>query len=125
MDAVVEWVDARKRLPRSGMPVAAATVGRYPSDREDGPGEDFWLVRPMVFTALHFAEDGTEHHDCFVDSDRVVRLPYGRPCDEPVTHWAYLPTLPGLSVHQVLGENARPALQKAWDEGTGPDRSAG
>jgi len=27
MDAVVEWVDARERLPRSGYPVAAAVSG--------------------------------------------------------------------------------------------------
>jgi hypothetical protein len=27
MDAVVEWVDARERLPRSGYPVAACLVG--------------------------------------------------------------------------------------------------
>ncbi len=68
----------------------------------------------MHFTTVHFAEDGTEDHDCFVDSDRVVRLPYGRPCAEPVTHWAYLPTLPGLTVHHVEGEGARTALRNAW-----------
>jgi transposase-like protein len=28
MDAVVEWVDARERLPKSGFPVAAAVSGR-------------------------------------------------------------------------------------------------
>jgi hypothetical protein len=32
MDAVVEWVDARERLPRSGYPVAAAVSGRYPAE---------------------------------------------------------------------------------------------
>ncbi|MDX2879286.1 AQJ64_40280 family protein [Streptomyces ipomoeae] len=119
MDAVVEWVDVRDRLPKSGTPVAAAVVGRYPPDSEAEPdevnGQDFWLVLPMYFTTLHFGEDGTEHHDCFVDSDRVVRLPYGRPCDEPVTHWAALPALPGAAVHQVLGEGARTALEKVWD----------
>jgi hypothetical protein len=120
MDAVVEWVDVRERLPRSGTPVAAATTGRYPPDGGAGPeaaaGEEFWLVLPMYFTTLHFAEDGTEYRDCFVDSDRVVRLPYGRPCAEPVTHWAALPTLPGMTVHQVLGEGVRAALRSVRGE---------
>lgn len=113
MDAVVEWVDARERLPRSGVPVAAATAGRYPPEPGEAAGEDFWLVLPMYFTNRHIAEDGTEYRDCFVDSDRVVRLPYGRPCAEPVTHWAELPALPGMAVHQVLGEDARAAVRDA------------
>ena len=70
----------------------------------------------MYFTTLHFAEDGTEYRDCFVDSDQVVRLPYGRPCAEPVTHWAALPTLPGMTVHQVLGEGVRAALRSVRGE---------
>ncbi|WUR28479.1 amine oxidase [Streptomyces jietaisiensis] len=110
VEATVEWVDARERLPRDGLPVAAAVTGRYPPEREgDDPasGEAFWIVLPMYFTRRHFAEDGTEHLDCFVDSDRVVRHPYGGPpCEEPVTHWAALPALPGLDVHIVLGEKA-------------------
>lgn len=131
LDAVVTWVDARSALPSSGTPVAAAITGRYPADSDaesgGGPGtesdtapgsaaalgEEFWLVRPMYFTTLHFGEDGTEHRNCFVDSDGVVRLPYGRPGDEPVTHWAALPTLPGMTVHGVLGEEARTALRNA------------
>ena len=113
MDAVVEWVDARARLPRDrdGWPVAAAISGRYPPEPGEASGEDFWLVRPMYFTSRFVAEDGTEYRDCFVDSDRVVRLPYGRPSDESVTHWAYLPTLPGLTVHFVLGAEAQTALR--------------
>jgi len=118
MDAVVEWVDARDRLPKPGMPVAAATWGRYPPESGDEPdpeaGQEYWLVMPMYFTPHHFAEDGTEHRDCFVDSDGIVRLPYGRPCDEPVTHWAALPTLPGMTAHYVLGEDVRTALGQAW-----------
>ncbi|WP_342593432.1 AQJ64_40280 family protein [Streptomyces inhibens] len=120
MDAVVEWVDARERLPRDGMPVAAATSGRYPPDAAEPDtafGQDFWLVLPMYFTTRHIGADGTEYRDCFVDSDRVVRLPYGRPCAEPVTHWAELPTLPGMTVHHVLGGSVRTALRNAWDEG--------
>ncbi|MEU0843679.1 AQJ64_40280 family protein [Streptomyces sp. NPDC005962] len=113
MDAVVEWVDARERLPRDGMPVVAATSGRYPPEPGEADGEDFWLVLPMYFTPRHFGEDGAEYRDCFVDSDRVVRLPYGRPCAEPVTHWAELPTLPGMAVQHVLGEDARVAARDA------------
>lgn len=108
MEAVVEWVDARERLPESGFPVAAATMGRYPD------GEDFWLVLMMVFTDHHIAEDGTESHDCFVDSDNVVRPPHGRPGDQPVTHWAYLPTLPGMTVQAVFGNDARTALANVF-----------
>lgn len=118
MDAAVEWVDARERLPKDGMPVAAATTGRYPPDNGAEPeatasGQDFWLVMPMRFATRHIAEDGTEHHDCFIDSDRIIRLPYGRPCAEPVTHWAALPTLPGTTVHTLLGEDVRTALRDA------------
>jgi hypothetical protein len=119
MEAVVEWVDARERLPRDGMPVAAAVSGRYPPDSATEPGapsgRDFWIVRPVYFTTRHIAEDGTEHRDCFVDSDDVIRLPYGRPCAESVTHWAELPALPGTTVHLMLGENVRGALRDALD----------
>ncbi|UXX93606.1 amine oxidase [Streptomyces sp. AD2-2] len=119
LDAVVTWVDARSALPSSGTPVAAAITGRYPvdSDAESDTalGEEFWLVRPMYFTTLHFGEDGTEHRDCFVDSDGVVRLPYGLDSAETVTHWAELPTLPGgLAVRAVLGEGVPAALHSAW-----------
>ena len=116
MDAVVEWVDARDRLPRPGAPVAAAASGRYPAEPGEESGQDFWLVLPMYFTDRHIAEDGTEHRDCFVDSDGVIRLPYGRPCDESVTHWAELPPLPGLTVHHALGEDARTALRNVLDD---------
>ncbi|WP_307167995.1 AQJ64_40280 family protein [Streptomyces sp. B3I7] len=59
--------------------------------------------------------DGTEHRDCFVDSDGVVRLPYGLSSAETVTHWAELPTLPGGVTHVVLGKDVQPALRKARD----------
>lgn len=115
---VAEWVDARERLPKDGMPVAAATTGRYPPDSEGEPddtesGQDFWLVMAMHFAARHIAEDGTEYHDCFVDSDGLIRLPYGRPCAEPVTHWAYLPTLPGMTVRFLLGDGVQAAVRDA------------
>ncbi|MDH6225464.1 AQJ64_40280 family protein [Streptomyces sp. MJP52] len=76
----VTWVDVRERLPRDGMPVAVALTGRYPADSAESGnalGEAFWLVRPTYFTTLHFGEDGTEHRDCFIDSDGYVHLPYG------------------------------------------------
>lgn len=118
LNTVVTWVDARERLPRSGTPVAAAITGRIPADRttesDSASGEEFWLVRPMYFTTLHRSEDGTEHRDCFVDSDGVVRLPHGRPSAETVTHWAELPTLPGGMTHVVLGGDVQPALYDAW-----------
>ncbi|GIH60885.1 hypothetical protein Msi02_17020 [Microbispora siamensis] len=128
MRAEVEWVDSRQRLPEDGMPVAAAITGRFASDDVDGrdpnAGQEFWLVRPMYFTTRHFDEDGREYHDCFVDSDGVVRLPYGRDredhqiCDDPITHWAELPTLPGTTVHYLVGEEAKTARENALGEGT-------
>jgi hypothetical protein len=113
----VTWVDARERLPRDGAPVAAAITGRYPVDSaepKDALGEAFWLVRPMCFTTLHRSEDGTEHRDCFVDSDGIVRRPHHLADDDTVTHWAELPTLPGRTTHLVLGEDVQPALRSAW-----------
>ncbi|WP_329392919.1 amine oxidase [Streptomyces lydicus] len=121
LNTVVTWVDARERLPRSGTPVAAAITGRYPADRDPeseadtASGEEFWLVRPMVFMTLHWSEDGAEHRDCFVDSDGVVRLPHGLPSAETVTHWAELPTLPGGTTHLVLAKGVQSALENAWD----------
>ncbi|WP_043679627.1 AQJ64_40280 family protein [Streptomyces xylophagus] len=119
LDTVVRWVEARSALPSSGTPVAAAITGRYSA--EDGGqsdtalGEEFWLVRPMYFTTLHFSDDGTEHRDCFVDSDGIVRLPYGLASAETVTHWAELPMLPGgLTMRAVLGADVPAALQNAW-----------
>ncbi|WP_051852282.1 AQJ64_40280 family protein [Streptomyces aureocirculatus] len=118
LHTVVTWVDARERLPSAGTPVAAAITGRHPADDAAEPatapapasGEEFWLVRPMHFATWHRSEDGTEHTDCFVDSDGVVRLPYGLAGAETVTHWAELPTLPGATTHIVLGEDVRPAF---------------
>ncbi len=115
MDAVVEWVDTRERLPRTGYPVAAATWGRSAAEPGDASGQDFWLVLPMYFTDRHIAEDGTEYHDCFVDYDGVIRFPYGGPSAETVTHWAELPPLPGMTVHRVLGRDARSALRNTLE----------
>ncbi|MEU7376030.1 AQJ64_40280 family protein [Streptomyces albidoflavus] len=122
LGARVTWVDVRERLPEAGMPVAVAVTGRYPARSEDGDpaqGEAFWLVRTMYFTDLHLSEDGGSHHDCFVDSDGVVSLPYAPGRDNSVTHWAGLPTLPGTETHFLGGDEVGPALRAAWDEPTG------
>lgn len=63
LNARTTWIDARERLPRDGVPVAAAITGRYPADSaesENAAEEAFWLVRPMHFTTRHFSEDGTD-----------------------------------------------------------------
>ena len=124
LKAEVTWVDARAELPRVGMPVAAAITGRYPEkhlDEDDGlSGREFWLVRPMVFFDRYTEESGEEHESCFVDADEVIRLPYGLPSEETVTHWAYLPALPGGATHGVLGDEVRPALRHAWETSRTP-----
>ncbi|CAL9612861.1 hypothetical protein SUDANB58_05675 [Streptomyces sp. enrichment culture] len=122
-----EWVDARERLLRPGEPVAAATFGIWPDDFHDRSvaGDPYWLVRPMVFhdlyipnipmTFQHRSEDDGHCHDCFVDSDGIVRYPPGGPGpdEDHVTHWAALPYLPGLSAHAADGPEAGAALRGA------------
>ncbi|MEU6438933.1 AQJ64_40280 family protein [Streptomyces sp. NPDC047046] len=118
LTTTVTWVDARERLPGDGRPVAAAITGRYPAASGDSAtalGEEFWLVVKAVFAKRYRTEDGAEHHDCFIDSDRVVRFPYSPDSDDSVTHWAELPTLPGQATHYLSGEDVRPALRHAWD----------
>jgi hypothetical protein len=95
------------------VPVAAEISGGYRAEPGEASGQDFWLVLPMYFTNRHITEDGTEYRDCFVDFDGIIRLPYGRPSAESVTHWAYLPTLPGMTVHSTLGQDAQTALRNA------------
>ncbi|MDO0924132.1 AQJ64_40280 family protein [Streptomyces sp. TG1A-8] len=119
----VTWVDVRRDLPRSGVPVAAAITGRYPVGSAGcgtALGEAFWLVSRCTSPFLHFSEDGTEHRDCFADSDGFVRLPYGPAGDDTVTHWAEPPTLPGRTTHLVLGEDVQPALRNAWSARPAP-----
>ncbi|XVQ90457.1 hypothetical protein ACQP15_02735 [Microbispora siamensis] len=36
----------------------------------------------------------------------------------PITHWAELPTLPGATVHHLVGEEAKTARANALGEGT-------
>ncbi|MEV6039931.1 hypothetical protein AB0L65_53090 [Nonomuraea sp. NPDC052116] len=59
--------------------------------------------------------DGSEHRDCFVDSDGIICMPNGLHSEETVTHWAALPSLLAHNAHGVLGADAQPALQNAWD----------
>ena len=103
-------------LPGDGQPVAAAVTSWYPPV-EDGAdpstGEQFWLVMPMHFARVHLIEDSDEAiTDCFVDSDFVIRRPFGGPgTDDVVTHWTELPPLPGTTDHRLLlGEDAQEAL---------------
>ncbi|MCP9958495.1 AQJ64_40280 family protein [Streptomyces sudanensis] len=78
------------------------------------------MANPNTQVTWVDARDGTEHRDCFVDSDGYVYLPYGLADGETVTHWAELPTLPGRTTRLVLGEDVQPALRNAWRAG-GPD----
>ncbi|MFJ3188958.1 AQJ64_40280 family protein [Streptomyces halstedii] len=120
--ATVTWVDVREGLPEIGVPVAVAITGRYPARDGDGesvPREEFWLVRTMYFTDWYRSEDGVTHHDCFVDSDEVVRFPYDPDSDDSVTHWAQLPTLPGTETHFLAGQDVGPALRAVWDTPAG------
>ncbi|MFJ2645841.1 AQJ64_40280 family protein [Streptomyces sp. NPDC087420] len=114
----MEWISALDRLPKDSDCVMGAITGRYPGDPEGDAdsrvGEEYWLVLPTYFHSRHVDErTGTLFHDCFVDSDRVVRLPYGGPTPEQVTHWAELPVLPGTAERQILGDGVRAALRAA------------
>ncbi|MBO4269838.1 hypothetical protein [Microbispora triticiradicis] len=57
-------------------------------------------------------------------AERAGQVPYGRDRDEtlefddPITHWAELPTLPGTNVHYLLGEKAEAARANALRQGT-------
>ncbi|WEH43204.1 AQJ64_40280 family protein [Streptomyces sp. AM 2-1-1] len=124
LSTTVTWVDARGRLPRTGVPVAVAITGRYPAGNGDADarGEEFWLVTTAYFTDRHQAEDAVTHRDCFVDSDGVVRFahaPGGVDGAERVTHWARLPTLPGGAEHFLFGDEVGPALRRAAEARTG------
>ncbi|MER5727782.1 AQJ64_40280 family protein [Streptomyces sp. NPDC002138] len=115
MTVVVQWIDAADELPDNGSGVLGAVAGRYAK----GPGSDFWVVLPMRFLAHHVREpDGREFHDCFVDRGAVVRLPYSAahaaPNPEGVTHWAYLPALPGAVANHLVGHTVAPSLQAAF-----------
>lgn len=120
MKMTIEWVSVHERLPHDGASVAAAVTGRYPVDECDdcGPlsGLEFWLVLPMHFRCCHPVEEtGEVIENCFVDADEVVRGPVGDTTDEVVTHWCFLPNLPGTNVPQIIGDGVQPALRAVSD----------
>lgn len=92
----------------------AAITGRYPPEpgRSPSADDDFWLVLPMHFRAVHPVGPGRAVlRDCYLDADQVVRFPYGAGRGgEEVTHWAPLPTLPGRTVTQIVGAAVGPAV---------------
>ncbi|WP_280850181.1 MULTISPECIES: AQJ64_40280 family protein [unclassified Streptomyces] len=117
MNTTVEWIRADERLPYDGAGILAAVTGRYPGEQEDDPeslsGQEFWLVLPMYFRRIHPVEEtGEIIENCFYDSDGVVRFPIGGPtCEEMVTHWAEMPSLPGMDVQRVYGKDVGRALR--------------
>ena len=121
--AAIHWVDARRRHPGDGQLVLAAITGRYPPapGRSPSADDDFWLVLPMHFRAVHPADRGDQVlRDCYLDADRIVRFPYGSGRGgEEVTHWAALPGLPGRAVAQIVGAAVGPALAAVDADGSG------
>ncbi|SDD46475.1 AQJ64_40280 family protein [Auraticoccus monumenti] len=117
MDVVTTvWVDARREHPRDGDLVLAAITGRYPARQGEAPSseQDFWLVLPMHFRQVHPVEDSEEVlHEVYRDADGVVRRPLGAGSAEEVTHWAALPSLPGIDASELLGASVGPALTAA------------
>ncbi|MCT2585801.1 AQJ64_40280 family protein [Actinophytocola gossypii] len=116
MKTTIEWVSVKDGFPEDGYSVAAAVTGRYRVDHCDPPAEisglEFWVVLHMYFRREHPVEEtGEIIENCFVDADYVPRQPLGGTTDEVVTHWTYLPTLPGTNTHHVLGDDVQPALR--------------
>ena len=116
MRTTIEWVSVKDGFPDDGHSVAAAVTGRYRVDHCDPPAEisglEFWLVLHMYFRREHPVEETGESLEiCSVPADEVLRQPRGGSPDEVVTHWTYLPTLPGTDTHRVLGDDVRPALR--------------
>ena len=121
MDVVhTTWHDARNSNPNDGDLVLAAVAGRYRTEPGEAPSpeQDFWLVLPMHFRHLHPVEDtDLVLHDRYLDADRVVRRPLGAEGDEDevVTHWANLPTLPGIGALELTGAAVSAALSAAQE----------
>lgn len=116
MKVTIEWISVEERLPHDGASVAAAVTGRYPvnecDDSDPLSGQEFWLVLPMHFRTWNPVE-GTDEiiENCFVDADEIVRHPLGGATKELVTHWTFLPDLPGTNVPQIIGDGVGPALR--------------
>lgn len=123
VEVTTTWHDARDSIPRDGDLVLAAVAGRYRTDPGEAPSseQDFWFVLPMHFRHLHPVED-TDHvlHDRYLDADRVVRKAFGAEGeeDEVVTHWAEMPTLPGIDALGLIGAAVSDALAAAQERGS-------
>lgn len=118
------WHDARNSHPRDGDLVLAAVAGRHRTEPGEAPSseQDFWFVLPMHFRHLHPVE-GTDRvlHDRYLDADRVVRRPFGADGDEDevITHWAEMPTLPGIGALELTGAVVSDALTAAQKRESG------
>ena len=118
MDVTTTWHDARDSNPRDGDLVLAAVAGRYRTESGErrSSEQDFWFVLPMHFRHLHPVGDTDRVlHDRYLDADRVVRRPFGANGDEDevVTHWAEMPTLPGIGALELTGAAVSDALAAA------------
>ena len=122
MEVTTTWHDARDSTPTDGDLVLAAVAGRYRTEPGEAPSseQDFWFVLPMHFRHLHPVEDTDQVlHDRYLDADRVVRKTFGAEGeeDEVVTHWAQMPTLPGIGVLELTGAAVSDALAAAQERG--------
>lgn len=75
---------------------------------------------PMHFRHLHPVEDTDRVLlDRYLDADRVVRRVLGAEGDEDevVTHWAEMPTLPGIGALELTGAAVAAALAAAQERG--------
>jgi hypothetical protein len=123
-DPAPTWHDARDADPMDGDLVIADVAGRYRPEPGETPSseQDFWLVLPMHFRHLHPVKDTDQVlHNRYVDADAVVRRPFGADGneDEVVTHWAGMPTLPGVGALELTGASVSDALAAA-QERAGP-----
>jgi hypothetical protein len=108
MRVTIDWVPVAERLPHDGAGIVAAVTGVHPGEDR----EPFWIVLPMYFRHVHPVEEtGEIIMDCFYDADGIVRLPYGGPTAEVVTHWAEMPVLPGTAVRHMTGDDVGAALR--------------
>jgi len=122
MEVTTLWHDARISNPRNGDLVLAAVAGRSRTETGEASTseQDFWLVLPTHFRQLHPSGDtDVMLHDRYIDADRVVRRPIGADGDEDevVTHWAEMPTLPGVGALEMTGAAVSAALAAARERG--------
>ena len=76
---------------------------------------------PMHFRHLHPVGDSDlVLYDRYLDADRVVRRPFGADGDEDevVTHWAEMPTSPGVGTLELSGAAVSDAIATAQGRGS-------